>query len=454
MNTIRKTSKQSKNELIDYAFWFLLILFSNPGGIFKAFGEDTTKTGSIDMLDFIIALLFGCFMLVSYKSKVKSKTYKKLIKYLIFFALYYFIIFGFFVPIFNESPGYTTFGFLKKSRKTVYSFLLFIMIYRFYLRSYMIFFKTLVISSIIVLALFFITFITGIEILPITTSNRGFVDVDRIFIAGEGIMLLLIPLGVTIIIFKIKLKWRKLILLAFFMMFLNYILSITRRDIIGTFIYFFIAAMLYNYFQNKPLIPIKKILSMSLYIIIFGFFISLSFPKYLDAGIEGVDQAAVLIQGGENHLGKEDVRLGLGKEFMQNLIIDNIWFGTGFDNRWRGSGDKEGYETGDYPFLAAIAMMGVFGILIFFPIYRVIFKAIVFDIKFLKKNKIDYQSFEFCVLVAFVTYFIFDLLQYMNWFLPVSLSRRFKWYGYLAMYIASREIFYTYYLKNKRLKVD
>jgi len=455
LNTVKKTSKQSKYELVDYAFWFLLILFSNPGGIFQAFGEDTSKSGSIDMRDFILALLFGCFMLISYKSKVQSKTYKKIVKHLIIFLLYYFVVYGYLIPIINDNPGYVTFSFLKKSRKTVYSILIFIMVYRFYIRSYVIFFKSLIISSIIILSLFFITFISGVEILPISTHNRGFVDVDRVFIASEGIMALLIPMGAAAIVFKSKTEWKTLTILAFFMMFMNYVLSITRRDIIGTFIFFILASILYNYFTNKPLIPIKKILSISFYIVLFGFFISLSFPKYLDAGYKGLEESISIVKEGETSSGKEDVRLGLGKEFMQNLIINNIWFGTGFDNRWRGTGDREGFEPSDYPFLSAIAMMGVFGILVFLPIYVIIFKAIVFDVKFLKKYKVDYQSFEFFFFILFILYIIYDLMQYMNWFKPVSLSRSFKWYAYLAWYIASREIFYHHYLeKSERRKIN
>jgi len=446
-------TKKSKYEFIDYVFWILLILFSNPGGIFTALGEDTSQKGNIDIRDFLFVLMFGCFLLILHKDKIKHKTYKKIIKYLIIFGLYYLIVFGMFVPIIKENSGYSTFKFLKKSRKTIYSLLTFIIVYRFYLRSHIIFFKTLVLSSVVVLTLFFITFITGVEILPISTANRGFVDVDRVFIASEGFMMLLIPMGAALIVFKSKIEWKKLMLLAFSLMFMNYFLSITRRDIIGTFIYFFLASMLYNYFKNKPLIPIKKILSVSLYIIIFGFFVSLSFPKYLEAGTAGIEEAASLIKGEENHLGKKDVRLGLGKEFMQELIINNIWFGTGYDNRWRGSGDKEGYETSDYPFLSAIAMTGIFGLLVFLPIYIIIVRAVIFDIKFIKKHKIDFQSFEFFLFIAFILYIIYDLIQYMNWFKPVSLSRGVRWYLFLSLYIGSREIFYKSYLENKNKAV-
>lgn len=434
---------KSKYEFIDYLFWFFFILFTNPGGIFAALGEDTSSTGTVDSFDFIFFLLLGCYISISYKSRIKTRTYKKLTFYLIIFGLYYLIIFGFFIPTFKETPGYSTFQFIKKSRKTIYSLLIFAMVYRFYLRSSVLFFKTLIISSIIVLSLFLITVLTGIKILPVSTASRGFVKVDRMFIAEEGLMILLILMGSILIVFKNNLKWKKLIILSYFMMFVNFVLSITRRDIIGTFIYLIIAMIIHNYIKNMALIPIKKMLTASIYLIIFGFFVSFSFPKYWEASTAGMLEAVSIVSTGETEAGKEDVRLGFGKDFMQNLILENPLVGTGFDNRWRGRGDKLGFETRDYPFLSAIAMTGVLGILIFLPIYILLFEALLIDIKFLRKNRIDVKSYEFFILIIFIIYFIFDLVQYMNWFLPVSLSRNYKWYTMLAMYFASRQIFYS-----------
>ncbi len=45
--------KKTKYEVVDYIFWFLFILFTNPGGIFKALGEDTSLAGTIDSFDYI-----------------------------------------------------------------------------------------------------------------------------------------------------------------------------------------------------------------------------------------------------------------------------------------------------------------------------------------------------------------------------------------------------------------
>ena len=130
-------------------------------------------------------------------------------------------------------------------------------------------------------------------------------------------------------------------------------------------------------------------------------------------------------------------------DFLQNLISENYIFGTGYDVRWRTlEGNKAGYEASDYPFLGAIAMYGIAGLLLFLPVYIVVIKSLRADIKYLRKYKFDRFSFEAFMVVLFVVYFIFDFLQYINWFLPLSVILDEKWYVFLAMYLASRKLFY------------
>ena len=258
-------------------------------------------------------------------------------------------------------------------------------------------------------------------------------------------MALLIPIGAVVIIFlKEKFKWKNIILVAFGLMFLGWLLSITRRHIIGTFLYIFLALTLLNFIERKALISVKKLFSVVLYSVVLGFIISLSFPKYIQAASDALEEAVLVAQTGKSSSGTQDTRLGFGKDFMQNLIIDNTYFGTGFDNRWRTKeGDEQGYEAADYPLLGAIAMTGIFGILCFIPIYVLLIKSLIFDVKYLRKQKVNYYSMEFFGLVLFIIYFIYNLMQYMNWFSPVSLPSRYSWFVYLAMYFASRQLFYS-----------
>ena len=90
--------------------------------------------------------------------------------------------------------------------------------------------------------------------------------------------------------------------------------------------------------------------------------------------------------------------------------MDNPVFGTGFDNRWRThEGDEQGYETSDYPLLAALAMKGLIGVLIFLPIYIILVKTLIRDVKFLKRNNLDTNSKEFFLYMLFILFFTINL---------------------------------------------
>jgi len=442
-------TKTNYTKLVDYIFWITFIIFTNPGDILRALGEDSGD-GGINVVDFLMVILIGCYVMVFYKKDIGyDKAYNKMLKFILIFTAYHFIVFNFLVPVFKET-AYSSIPFvLIKSRHEAYSIILFFLTYRFFIRSSKIFFELLIYSSIIIMILFLITVVTGIDILPISKADRRFIRIDRIFLIEYGLMPLLIPMGAVIIGFSINIKWRKFILVAFGLMFLTWLLSLTRRHIFGTFIYLFIALLLNNYFLNKRLIPFNRVFSVAFYSLIIGFIIYFSFPKYFNAGIKTLEEAVYVLQHGETTVGKKDVRFGLGKEFMQNLIKDNFVWGTGFDNRWRtAEGDKGGYEPSDYPFLSSIAMKGIIGVLIFLPIYIIIIRALRFDIKFLKKNKINFNTVEFFMLVLFILYFVYDLMQYMNWFKGVSRMKAYEWYMYLAMYLASRHIYYSKYVSK------
>ena len=238
--------------------------------------------------------------------------------------------------------------------------------------------------------------------------------------------------------------------IGFSLMFLVWLFSIFRRHIIGTVIYLIITLFLYNYLQRKSFISLKKLVSISIYSIVLIFLLQLTFPEYIKSTTDAMYETFHVIKYGKTSLGKEDVRLGAGKEFLQSLINENYIFGTGFDMRWRTLvGNKAGYEASDYPFLGAIAMYGVFGLLIFLPVYIVLIKALLYDIKYLRNHSYSIYSFEAFMLVLFIVYFIFDLLQYINWFLPLSVIMDPRWYIFLAIYLASRRLYYD---KEKLIK--
>ena len=110
---------------------------------------------------------------------------------------------------------------------------------------------------------------------------------------------------------------------------------------------------------------------------------------------------------------------------------------------------QEGYEAADYPFLAALAMFGTIGVLVFVPVYIVIIKVLIKDIRYLSHCKRNTNIIMFLLFLTFILYFIFDLMQYFNSFFPISNSSKYIWYSLLSFYLASRHNFYFNQNKEK-----
>jgi hypothetical protein len=265
-----------------------------------------------------------------------------------------------------------------------------------------------------------------------------------------GLMPLLIPMGVSMLVFKFNTKYKKQIIAGFVLLFLSYVLSITRRFIFGTFIVLFLGLIINSYILKKPLFTVKGIFRSIFISVIIASGIFLTFPKYFDAGVMAFNETVHVFRYGETTSGKKDERLGFNRVFIVNLIKKYPFFGTGFDNRWRtAEGDRQGYEAADYPLLAAIAMTGIFGLLIFLPIYIVLVKTLYNDVKFLRMNKFNYLSFEHFLLISFILFFIYDLMRYIDWFYGIAKSSDNVWYFILTLYLASRKVFYSNYVLTR-----
>ncbi|MDN3643378.1 hypothetical protein QWY87_11750 [Lutimonas halocynthiae] len=452
-------TKGNQHKLVDHLFWISFLVFTNPGGILMAMGAGDTD-GGINITDVLMVVLLGCYLSLVAKNDIfNDESFSTLIKFISILLIYYLLVFGFFVPILKSNSNYLPMVAFIKMRHGIVNVMLVFIVYEFFLRSFKLFFKYFLYLSIAVMIMFLITTMSGIEILPIKTMDRSFVDTQRLLMVNYGLLPLLIPMGAIVFMFKFKIKYKKLILIAFVLMFIVWLLSLIRRNIFGTFIYILLALMLNNYLQHKALVSIQKIFKIIFYAIFLIGIIQLTFPKYLEAGIVAGEETINVIKYGETKGGRKDTRLGFGKDFMQNLIKENYVFGTGFDNRWRTSeGDKAGYEASDYPLLSAIAMSGIIGLLFFLPIYIVLIKTLHYDIKYLRKNKLNTNSLESFFIILFILYFIYDLMQYMNWFLPLSLfshAGHKSWFIFIAMYFASRRLFYyKYEPQNQSLEIS
>lgn len=434
---------------IDYTFWSLLILFTNPGGIVEAFNAHYI-VGKVQINDLLFVLLSFCYFIIPKSFNNLDADFKKIKIYLLIFLTYYFVFHTFIVPILNGTKNYSLLISLIKSRHTLYHIFIFIYIYEFFKRRWDIFIIIFTYSSVIILILFLLQLIIMVNILPVFSLNRHFINIARNMMISEGLIPLLIPLGVVLLIFKLNIKHKNIILLGFALLPIYYIVSLIRKEMISIFIYFFIASLISVFLSNRYKVIVTnalKALVILVILIVGSYFI---FPKYVEAARLSLIETYNVIQYGKTSTGQKDERLGLNRIFIVGQFLRYPIFGTGFDNRWRGGpGEKEGYESSDYPLLSAFAMFGLVGIIVFLPIYVVMIKVLKKDIIYLRNNKIKKQNLLFLFLMTFILFFVFHLLQYFNWFFPVSCSDYYSWYFFLSLYLATRNRFY--FLQNPHI---
>jgi hypothetical protein len=440
--------------LVNYFFWCLLILYTNPGGIVEAL-KIYYVAGKVNLGDLLFVLLSICYFIIPKEHTVFDIEYLKVRKYLTIFLIYYLVAFIVVVPIVNGNQNYSLADSLIKSRYTVYAILLSIYIYEFFKRRWDIFLKVFLFSSIVILALYIVTVITKINILPIGLINRGFVNINRNMMVSEGIMPLLVPLGVIVIVFNLRIKFRKVILTGFALMSMAYLLELWRRNIVSIFIFLFLAALADAFISKRYMVVLNNGLKIILLITSLALISYLLFPRYIDAAMVGIQESFSVMENSRDMQGQKDVRLTLDRPFINEQFYQHPFFGTGFDNRWRTKGgDNQGYEAADYPFLSALAMFGIVGLVVFLPIYIVIVRILKLDFEYLRtNNSVVEKSLLFLFVIAFMLYFAFDLVQYFNYFQAVSNSDfYYNWYIFLSLYLAARAKFYSVEFENNKLE--
>jgi len=432
------------NKGIDKIFWIILILYSDPGGIQTALNVNEIGF-QVNLNDILFVILSICYFFIPKKDYLNDRDFKRIRYAMLIFLFYFFVIYGYLTPVLKSAEGYSFVFAIIKMRYALYCVQICLYIYVFFQRSASTFVKYYFISSVLILTIFLQSLFTGIEVLPIKIMSRGFIDVDRNLMLNYGLMPFLIPIGISFFVFRIKTRYRYYIIIGFSLMFTAWLVSLTRRHIFGTLIYLIIAVVLNNYFVRGSLNQIFRLtIRITTIIIILLMALRMTFPEYLVAGKDTIRETIYVLKYGETTTGEIDERLKFTRPFIVELIIKNPVLGTGFDNRWKNEeGDLEGYEASDYPFLGALAMFGILGILSFLPVYIMVIKILRKDIELLRRLTLKTSGVYFLILYTGIIFFIFDLMKYMHYFSPISLSgaTQFPWYAYLGLYMGARKVF-------------
>jgi hypothetical protein len=214
-----------------HLFWASLILYFDPGGFFSGF-SDGSIFWRIKYYDVFFLLMMASWMLSDlWKNKIslEKERFRFFTIGIGLCSLYFLVVFGYIIP---NVYGYDDFLlFLQKNRQYFYCLPVMIAVYQFTYFRFDAFIKPFLIISICSLLAFFITLITGIELLPVIKWSR-FSDNDRIALWSYGLTNWLLPMGFIVLFLKgyFEGALRRAVLIGMALMLVTIILTLTRRE--------------------------------------------------------------------------------------------------------------------------------------------------------------------------------------------------------------------------------
>jgi len=431
-----------KNTILDKLFWIFLFLFTDPGGFQQGYFE-RKLIGQINFSDIIFVILSVLYFLLPNKhTPANNKLLRNFLIIILIWLLYYVFVFG----LFNNHNDSFTF-FLIKSRYAIYTVFIAFYCANFTFRNTKLFFENLRVFSFIIFFLFFITVITNLPITPLMVFERGFVNTDRLLMYSYSFLPYLIPIALILSFFKFPLKGKNIWILLGSLMLVTWILSLTRRHMLFTILYTFIILFLaYKFGVRKSILSPKLVLLILIPIL----FLSIFFKNYAGDSENLVNETISLITTGETSSGTIDKRISLtANYFIIGKFLDNQLFGTGYDYLWNTEeGDKLGYESTDYPFLATLAQFGIIGLLLFCPVYFFVYNLLIKVYKDVR-NEIVFQSsiYDSILFLLITSVLILNIFLFTYWFYPANINiHNFEFYVFVGMLIGiqNRNTFHTF----------
>jgi hypothetical protein len=279
-------------------------------------------------------------------------------------------------------------------------------------------YNIIVYSAVICLSLYFVSIISGINLIPIATTDR-YIDsgIIRVTLWNYGLFDWVLNLAFIVLLLKIKIENKRLLYYSGILMAFAIVLTLTRRELVGRIINFLIIIIMVNYiFKSLRNFQIVKLIIPAAFL--FGL-LYLTFPQYLVYATDEYKNLSKLIITGVDKEGNIDYRLaGTGDVVaMKQLIKENLFFGVGFtrysyedlstlrnlNNTLAGL-----YAGGELPFLGSIGKVGLVGLILFLPLYFSLFVMSYKVIKIIRKNTltvlINQNRYEIVFIVFVLTF--------------------------------------------------
>ncbi len=402
-----------------HLFWISFIFYFDPGGFFSGFSEGSI-IWRIKYYDVFFLLMMASWMLSDlWKNKIsfEKNRFSFFTLGITLCSLYFLVVFGYIIP---NIYGYEDFLlFLQKNRQYFYCLPVMIAVYQFTYFRFDAFIKPFLIISICSLLAFFITLLTGIELLPVIKWSR-FTDNDRIALWSYGLTNWLLPMGFIVLFLKSSIEGttRKVLLIGMALMLVTIILTLTRREFMRVFFMLISIPIITSLTGRGSLAGGYR--NVAFWGLIPTLLLFLFFPQYFGFASNLVSETLTMFFSESSS--NMDYRVsGEGDlTYVKQIISEHPFFGIGFyPAPWekvldlKNSGITLGLAldaSNEVPIYGAIMRLGAVGLIVPAIIHAGILVAGVNYIFALKRNFWLLQSKPMEILIGLtLLYYFFSL---------------------------------------------
>ena len=382
------------NRWPDYFFWIVIVLLFDPTGHLNVyFGKEAL--GGFYFRDFLFALAFMPFL----SSRVKRNGllgFNPLLVLLgvqVLFLLYHVFVFGYWLP--GKGWDFVFRYVLIRERMTVFGFLLIVPVFMMARRNLSVFVNVLVVTSIVVYLMYFVTVTTNFDLLPLWQAERyRGTGILRYLMFSSGLSDMLIPLSVFVFARRIDYRYRNLLFGAVVLMLLSVLLSLTKSSYINVAGLVIASLFLYYRFYGASFRGLMAML-LGPGILMFLFMLMV-FPEYPRLVWRQVADLWLFITGDAYTSGMVEGRLVNQWPAHLALISQRPWFGTGagFSDFFSLRFHPSDYEVTDLPITGHLAMYGVVGLAIYSLFYIQIWRYVVTTYRMIKSRVLELNDLD------------------------------------------------------------
>lgn len=394
---------------------------ANPGGITEVF-LSKSQLGGFYYFDIFLILSFAVIFFGPFNANLffQNKAARGVFLVLLFFSIYKIIFWGLIVPdvSFGDFVRYT----LIRERSTIFGFIYIIPVYLFARRDLKSFLLIIILFNTIILSATLLTIVFGLDLMEVNQFERyQGSGTLRYLIRSYGFLLLIIPIALTIVVGKIRVKYFNILVLGGCLAVIIIIISITKGLYISA-----VGMIVSAIWMTIKLFKIrihKGFFRIATAIMVLVFSLGLLFPKYIEFSQKAFQDIFLLAAEGETTEG-ETSRYWQIPAFMHE-VRQHPFLGTGHGyDQLSKEFDINQFDATDFPLLAGLMQYGAFGISIYLIYYLRIFqliKSILKKMASLSRVKIlGIYKYEFIFSIMSIAYFAGYFLRFYQVFAELT----------------------------------